>query len=364
MWILVSNCHAKKEAQYFTHSHRVCFPFWRKVVDLLEMILSETRRKLLGVNLLKAIVRMLFENRTDKAEKLLQAEWERSDTILDIRLIFVVSAIEAVTSASPTENVELEWGVVESLSRRASEMSNDLLVHLFCPYWAGCDSRGSIFDFLSLQNEEERNSTLLFLQANRPSSWKRYRISDDAVRKRYFQVIETMEGATDDHVWKDLASCYKLTFRIACPTTDPEVISYLKECALQIPLQGGEWDTFLRKVWSALLGSACLSNILKERAEKPQEEWRLILNQSETASIFRKTYGSLLASLLETPIRQKTARKQLSFVLQTLSSQIRRQLPNLGWDELIIPFKDEISLLSSDSQALSVALTGTSFSSW
>ena len=66
------------------------------VVDALELLLQEPRRQSVGVQLKKAIIRCLFDARSEKAKQLLINEWNSMDIHKDVRYVMVKLCVAAI----------------------------------------------------------------------------------------------------------------------------------------------------------------------------------------------------------------------------------------------------------------------------
>ncbi|KAL7573568.1 hypothetical protein ACA910_008705 [Epithemia clementina (nom. ined.)] len=318
-----------------------------KVVGLLAMLHAENRRSRLGMQLRKAIVRMLFDNQTQESHRLLQTEWDLNHSkFIEIRHIILGKCIEAVLNRPPGQSVDWEWGIIQNLVEQADQTQNEILIQLFIPSWKITARDLFSTHLFSMKSEDE---TIIFLKDQFSSNLQHIAVRDDETRERYRSLIQILEERlANKKSWNMVAKVYRLSLSI---TGCPEDAIVVNEMAVYLQARKDVWDEveqFGTKATAWIFGYAVGLNLVEDSRKNPAKDIVDICNGHTMAKTLRQCVSHLLTMILDAPLRQMSIRQHSMLALRSMMEGLQESGNSNYWTALVEDLSD-IAIIRQDA---------------
>jgi hypothetical protein len=315
-----------------------------KVVRVVEILLSYPRRRKLSFQLHKAVVRMLFDAKTDHAQRLLRSEW-KSKLPLSVRNLMVEKCMQQVLVG------EIAGWEASVLSQVATDKSLELETKfcLFSPQF-GCT------DPLSIPKAEECETDELLEKFGHKGPSPVY-VSLAPVADTFHTIFQQLEETSDGSL-RVLAKCKKLSLAHLFGPNHRDDQGVLDEILqlLSSPLEVNHENQLAQSFLSHLFAagvSVTLHHSLSEQKTDLQsiKDVATVCEQNTSAFKFKVCVQTQVNELLDLPVRAVSRRKQLLKSLQTMLQTLQHK--DVGGTLLKVlftdPLKSELDLLNEDA---------------
>jgi len=321
-----------------------------KVVQVLGLLLTKHRRKELGFQLHKAILRMLFEARTSESIRVLKNE-SLEDLHKDIRHLIVEKCMES--ACKNVLDADWEWSILEETAKD-SGVCRETAFLFFGPY------RYSAIRLLVPVAEGVENETLKSFTMKTS-----IKVDSNELAKKLSSLTQHLEINSADETIRIMAKCQRLRLSaLFSPSKFQEDdVDALDEMALYLSTPVVSWDhkeQFAVRNIANYFASGCARSLIKALDDLPAAERNVILLKNHpVANKFGGCLAQLVTNILDTPMRQIQTRTQnvvtVQILLQTFRTSTYRykDLFKLLVEEE--PLKSEFEIIKHDIGLMKVA---------
>ena len=326
-----------------------------KVVRLVALLLTSSRRYKLGFQLHKAVVRMLFDAETKEAMKLLSNEWKFTNLHEGVRTLLAEKCVERVASG---KSGSWEMSALMDLAKSSSYspklkfwlfapmLNNAPVVSIGTPMGVETDEVLELFRRkcpkpLFIANSREVADQFWSLMEELQASPKLESDENGTIqvlaRLRTWSFSFNLYGKVPE---EDLAALSKMAAGIVENITEHTTPSHIQQV---------ERDFCARAFGRAVFN--LLSKQFPFGCRHSEKEVAAILENSGTAQKYQACVRTLLDAILDMPIRHKIQRH---LILESLHILIAEMEDSPAFSALVSkPFAEDLKLLQNDTNRLS-----------